>query len=147
MSFSRSHQKNRSKQELLTNLAKVKKFQPLIKQKSIVERKSESSFDGNRSDRGRKQSLSSLSNSQNQQKTGKRNLKKSLFEQPIKEVNPSNYNTHKSNQDFLEIEKQLKLDKKLKKGTSGNDISLNIGCVWVYIPISCIIYVIILKLN
>lgn len=64
-----------SKSNLMTNLAKLKKFEPLIKQKSVNRKNN--------------------------------NLKQDIYEEPIKEVYQSNYNTQKSDKNFLELEEHL----------------------------------------
>ena len=67
----------------------------------------------------------SLSNSISFQIPLKQSNKKSLLPLAIKEVNPSNYNTTKSNQDFQEIELQLREDSVKGNPKSGKMSQLN----------------------
>ena len=133
-----------SRQQLTTNLEKIRKFEPLIIQKSIKEKKSLSNFDWIRSDLEGSVSGKSLDGSWSLMNLGGRiGVKKALFGETIDEVILSNYNTHKSNQDFLEMEQEIMIkagkDKNSGKGNSSLPSHFIMCCVYYILFGECII--------
>lgn len=79
-----------SKKNLMKNLAKLKKFEPLVLQKSEIKEMSKS-------------------------KEKDETLKKNIFEVTIKEISQSNYNTQQSNKDFEDIENKIFKEKNMNQ--------------------------------